>query len=279
LAKQYKISDDDRAILNMSCLFHDLGKLDPRAQKVKPNGEIGYSGNASLPKDQRITHEQSSGQIWDKFSDAIKLTNREKSSVKNIIQSHMIPHDIINSEQDMSQLSEFKDQNPLWRIVYIHAMADAMSKQEQPDINEAQKYDAAIQTSEQIDLPLLLNGNEIQQLLGIKPGKIIGEILNAIRQAQYKNFGSFEKLSLNEQKQRALDIAKSFLPHLLSREQVQSIVGIEPRRPPEGRPGYIQFVRNKIKEEQIKNPLLDVEQAKKIVQNMINSGELKDYEV
>jgi tRNA nucleotidyltransferase (CCA-adding enzyme) len=277
LAKQYNLSPMERMLLNMASLFHDFGKLDPRTQKVKPTGEIGYSGNPNLPKGQKMSHEESSNEIWSRFSDAMRMSNQEKSSVSGIISSHMQPHDHIRNRDNAAQIAEFKDKNPLWKIIYIHAMADAMSKHEQPDMGEAREYDKTIQRIEKINLPILLNGNEIQRLLGIKPGKIIGEIMNAIRQAQYRNFGIAQVLSVDEQKTKAVEIAKSFLPQILSRERVQSIVGIEPGRPPEGRIGYIQFVRNKIRDEQIKNPLLTEEQAEQIVKNMIDSGELDVY--
>jgi len=280
VSKQFGLKDNERMMMNMTSLFHDLGKLDPRAQKTKPDGSRGYSGNIDLPKEERLTHEQSSSEVWKNFATAFKLSNQEVAFVDDVISKHMQPHDQTDQEwlaNNMPAMREFKDLNPRWKFIYLHAMADAMSKSETSDESRKEPYQQGIDTLQNIELPQLLNGNDVQQILNIKPGKQIGEILKKVRQEQYRNFGQNQELPFEEQRQYAVNVVKSFLPYLLDRDQVQQLVGLKPGRPPEGMPGYIQFVRDRIREEQLKNPHLSAQEAEQIVRNMIQAGELAPY--
>ena len=98
ISKQFGLSGEERMMMNMVAMAHDLGKLDPRSHKIKPGGERGYSGNMELPKDQRRAHEQSSVEVWKSFSSAFKLSNNETKFVSDVIAGHMKPHYQVDDE-------------------------------------------------------------------------------------------------------------------------------------------------------------------------------------
>jgi len=63
---------------------------------------------------------------------------------------------------------------------------------------------------------------------------------------------------------------------LLNGSEIMNIVGLPPNPPP-GLPGYIEVVKEQIREAQDENPTLTKEQAIQIVQSMANSGQFEAY--
>lgn len=278
LSLKYKLAEPERMMLNLSSLFHDLGKLDPRAQKVKPDGTLGYYGNPN--RKDKLTHQQSSMALWLDFAKRMKLPNQVRDFVRDVVIQHMKPHDHVEKMKP-STLAEFKDLNPRWKFIYMHAMADSMSKGPKPEPDKGVPYADMIDRVEQIELPILLTGNEIMEITGLQPGPVIGEILKAIRKKQYTNMILPEMPSPEQQKEEAKQIALSFVPDPLDRRRIQDIVyqriGLRPGQPPAGRQSWPQMIRDRLKALRVANPALTEDQAKQIVHQMIEDGELEDY--
>jgi len=278
LSLKYKLAEPERMMLNLSSLFHDLGKLDPRAQKVKPDGTLGYYGNPN--RKDKLTHQQSSMALWLDFAKRMKLPNQVRDFVRDVVIQHMKPHDHVEKMKP-STLAEFKDLNPRWKFIYMHAMADSMSKGPKPEPDKGVPYADMIDRVEQIELPILLTGNEIMEITGLQPGPVIGEILKAIRKKQYTNMILPEMTSPEQQKEEAKQIALSFVPDPLDRRRIQDIVyqriGLRPGQPPAGRQSWPQMIRDRLKALRVANPALTEDQAKQIVHQMIEDGELEDY--
>lgn len=226
LSQEYDIDKEDRMMLNAAAIFHDIGKLDPRSHKIKPDGSVGYSG--SLTRDDALTHQQSSADVFSGFAKALGLNNKEQKKIHSLVSKHMDPHahvedGVIPSDK---QLRKFKTKNEDWFLLYIHSMADAMSKSTESDRTRTEPYQKNIQ---RLNDPALF-----PQPVGNKD--------------------------------------------LLNGKDIMSIVGLPPN-PPAGMKGYIEVVKDRIQEEQFSNPNLTKEEAIKIVQNMISSGELSQYYV
>ncbi len=279
LCHQFKLSTDERMMMNVAALFHDMGKLDPRAQKVKPDGSLGFYGNP-LHKEKK-NHQQSGVELWLQFAKNFKFSNQVRDFVKDVVLEHMTPHDHVKSGKP-SVLGKFKDLNPRWKFVYIHAMADAMSKGPQTDYEKGEPYKDLISQVDKIELPVLMTGNEIMQITGFKPGPVIGEIMKAIRQRQYDNLASSLAIPLDQQKEEARQIALSYIPEPLERNKIQDIVynrtGLRPARPSPGQQSWVQIIRDRLRQQRIDNPNLTEDEAKKILHELIDSGELDMYQ-
>lgn len=226
LSKEYGLPDDERMMMNISALVHDLGKLDPRSHKNKPDGTRGYSGDPNNP--QGIPHETASFDVWSSFANALKFSNEERDWIGELVSGHMRPHSHVEDEgpsiSDRS-LRRYKRKNPNWMFQYIHAMADAMSKNTLRDESLTEPYKANMDRLRALELAPqmgpatdLLNGNEIIQL--VDP---------TMRQYSPKT-------------------------------------------------GYIEAVKERIREEQDTNPALSKDQAAEILRNMVASGELNAYQ-
>ncbi len=228
VSQEFGLDDEQRVIMNISSLFHDLGKLDPRSHKRKPDGTIGYSGDPS--NSSALTHEQSSSDIFNTFAKSVGLTNKEQSTIGNLISSHMRPHDHVEGEARPSdkQLRKYIRKNPSWVFQYMHAMADTMSKGDE-DESVTQPY-----------------RNNLERLRMLAPSA--------------DSFGN---------QPPAQD--------LLNGTEIIQMTGLSPQPPP-GLPGYINVVKERINEARDENPNLIKEDAIRIVQEMMSSGELNAYQ-
>ena len=272
IGKKFNLPDQDRLMLNLGGLFHDLGKLDPRAQKVKRDGTMGFYGNPTHPEAK--THQKSSSEIWMNFVQTMKLSNKERDVVGDVISQHMTPHDHIET-MSPSVIGKFKDTNPNWKLIYLHAMGDAMSKGQVEDPEASSPYEKMMQTMDQMQIPALLSGNEIIQITGLKPGPIIGEILKAVRQQQYKNLATETPLSVPQQKEQAKQIALSFVPVPLTKQEISDIISARVKQSPVGQQidvGNIKsVVRQQLNQARNANPKLSKNEATAIVNQTIDS--------
>ena len=210
LSKEFGLDNKQRMMMNFSALYHDIGKLDPRSHKNKEDGTRGYTGDPANP--DHIAHEQASQERWDFFADALKLSDEEKSTVSELVLNHMNPHSHVEGmENDPTdqQLRRYLRKNPSWVFQYIHAMADTMSKDTEPNPEAADPYRANLERLKSLaptadsfgnspPVVELLKGQEIMQLVGlpprppVQPGgyKLLGYIevvKEAIREAQDQN--------------------------------------------------------------------------------------------
>lgn len=284
MSKKHKLSDEERGMMNICSLFHDFGKLDPRALKIKADGTHGYSGRP----DDGIAHEQSSGDIFNTFSKALGLTNKEQAFISDVVLGHMDPHSHVTDEGEMkvpmSQLRKFKDTNPRWKFMYLHAMADHLSKGKEMHPESLGGYERNLSTLDQMQLPVLLNGQEIMQITGLKPGVQIGEITRQIRKHQYNNFGKPGELPFEEAKALATEVAKTYRKNLLDGLEIQqyvtNFVGRPiPPRPPPGMEGYISVIQKEIKNAQDINPNMTKDDAIQMIHQMAINGFFQPYQV
>lgn len=127
LAREFGLSDADRAALNLAALTHDLGKLDPRSHKANADGTTGYSGN---PDDaEGRSHEEASAETWGRLARALKLSDEDRKLVHGIVAGHMRPHALVECGEPRARaLRRYRRKNPNWELQFIHAMADAMAK-------------------------------------------------------------------------------------------------------------------------------------------------------
>lgn len=229
LSKQHGFTDEQRMMMNFASLFHDLGKLDPRSHKNKPDGTRGYSGDPNNP--QGVPHQQASHDLWTGFAQALQLTNDEDAFIGDLVAGHMKPHDHVerNANPTDKALRRYLRENPNWVFQYVHAMADAMSK------------DMSDPPQERID-PYRQN---MERLRNLAP-----------------NADTFGNHPASQD--------------ILNGQEIMRIVGLPPK-PPAGMKGYIEVVKEKIRDAQDGDPNLNKLQATQIVQSMLSSGELDAY--
>lgn len=223
LSQEFGLDDKNRMMMNFAALFHDLGKLDPRSHYDKPDKTRGYFGDPNNP--ESLTHQQASEDMWKTFSEALKLSDEERSMGSDLVSTHMNPHAHVeeNVAPSDKQLRKYLRKNPSWVFQYIHAMADAMSKGEEPESNATDPY-----------------RDNLKRLRDLAP--------------QADEFGNTPP---------AQDI--------LNGRDIIQIVGLPPR-PPQGMTGYIEIIKEFLREQQDINPQFTPVEATNLVQQMAIQG-------
>jgi len=227
LSKEFGLDNKQRMMMNFTSLFHDLGKLDPRSHKNKDDGSRGYSGDPNNP--DSVPHEKASQDRWHAFADALGMSTEEKSTVSELVVNHMNPHahvegDMVNPSD--RQLRRYLRKNPSWVFQYIHAMADSMSKDLEPNPEAADPY-----------------RSNLERLRSLAPTA--------------DEFGNSAPV---------IEILKG--------QEIIQLVGLPPRPPPGVRMGYIEVVKEAIREAQDQNPQTGQQEAIQIVQNMVSLGRM-----
>lgn len=193
-----------RALLLLAALLHDAAKRVTRSQDA--DGAVHF-----------YRHEQI-GATWARErADALHLSSAERDRISTIIRHHMRPH-WLNGEGALSRRAVYRfwrDTGPAGVDICLHAMADYLATVGSTLEQTAwvryletvrgllERYFLDYDTA--IAPPVLLDGHELMQQLGLEPGPIIGELLEQLREAQVegligtkKDALAFARRALNE---------------------------------------------------------------------------------
>lgn len=183
-------SDKERMIAVLAAMFHDFGKMDPnisKPSKSKP-GTFSYHG-----------HEYVSADVAEEVLKRLGFGN-ERFLVQKIVEQHMRPHGEIDNPKSIGKFIRefdsipFEDESKsnLWKLTYLHAIADSMSKgavnwedikRKHNDISTIQDF---INNQVKIGKKPLLDGKEIMKMfpeLNPKTG-FIKKMQEALLEAQ-----------------------------------------------------------------------------------------------
>ncbi len=184
-------SDRERMIAVLAAIFHDFGKMDPsivRPSKTNP-GALSYPG-----------HEDVSADIVEDALKRIGFGN-ERFLVQKIVKEHMRPHGEMQTPKSIGKfLREFESmkisddlKERLWKLTYMHAIADSMSKGAVDYHDDVKHKEESIKTIEDFisqqaatGKKPLLDGREIMSLfpdINPKTG-FISKMQEALLQAQ-----------------------------------------------------------------------------------------------
>jgi len=124
ISRNEGLSDKERALMTMSAMFHDIGKLDPNiaAEHSHNPGQMTYYG-----------HEKASADIVDIVLKRLGIGS-DRNFVSTIVRYHMRPHKQMPTPKAIGKfirdtnLMEGSENRPMWKYVMLHSMADTMSK-------------------------------------------------------------------------------------------------------------------------------------------------------
>ena len=180
--REHLLSDGRWLLLKWAALLHDVGK--PPTKTVEEAGRTRFFG-----------HEDVGVQLAVDRLRALRFSNDEIARVTGIIGGHMRPHFLAEAPLTRrAQYRFFRDAGDYGVDILLLSMADHLATHG-PDSDLprwvarlgliAEMFDAYFgQRAAVIAPPPLVNGNDIMQALGLPPGKQIGVILEAIREAQ-----------------------------------------------------------------------------------------------
>jgi len=192
LEKYQEAEPEKRVSMILAALMHDIGKLYRQiwGESKSHPGHRSYHG-----------HEDESAKIIELILKYLKIEPYIQQ-VSNLAKSHMRPHQLSRDEGGARALRKFIRQmgeiSINWLDVFNLAVADAHAKDVIRDPNTVNEYqdlerklqDALISLSPVPDKPELkpiLNGNEIMEILNIKPGPQMKEITEFVKELKDEN--------------------------------------------------------------------------------------------
>ena len=193
-----------RSLLFLAALYHDIAK--PQSKKMDEEGQFHFWG-----------HDQQGAEMLAGRARALALGNDEIQWLETIVRNHMRIHfhtnRLVREGKPPSRRAIyrfFRDTGPAGVEVCLLALADLRATYEQTLPQET--WAAALEVvrtlleawyekkEEQVTPQPLVDGNDLMRELSLQPGKKIGELLEAIREAQ-----AIGEVSTKEQ---ALELAR-----------------------------------------------------------------------
>ncbi len=173
-----------RALLFLAALYHDAGK--PAWRTVDADGRIRFLG-----------HEEESAKLLGKRARALKLSNDEIIRLKAIARNHMRPHHLAATEKSPSRRATyrfFRDTREAGVDVCLLSFADVLATygptvpqeiwKNYLDLNRHLLENWWERPEETVKPPALVTGHDLIEKFSLAPGPQIGELLEAIREAQ-----------------------------------------------------------------------------------------------
>jgi putative nucleotidyltransferase with HDIG domain len=150
----------------LAALLHDVGK--PRTQETI-EGLIRFIG-----------HEKVSGEIAEAVMRRLKFEKKDIKAVRRMVENHMRPHGLARNDVGPKALRKFVRNVGEELVDAVLDLAEADSLGNLPPVNEIPRLREMIEEATK-DAPVSakppLDGNEVQRLLGIKPGRQVGEAM------------------------------------------------------------------------------------------------------
>jgi tRNA nucleotidyltransferase/poly(A) polymerase len=184
LAQELVADRPRRALLALVAMFHDVGKGDTRS--VGEDGRIHFYG-----------HEKMSAQVVRKHSAALHLSNAEVEFIDTVTSEHMRPMQLTKTAQLPTRRAiyrYFRDTGDAGVAICLLSLADFLGKYgaQVPEADlrgHLETLRALLEAfyekpQESVAPALLLNGDQIMIELGLEPGPRIGELVDALREAQ-----------------------------------------------------------------------------------------------
>ncbi len=177
-----------RAALFFAGLYHDVQK--PATRTVEPGGRIRF-----------LDHDVKGAVVAEERGRAFNLSNDEVQRIQLIVRNHMRFHFFTSRLEDEKKEPSrkaiyrfFRDAGEAGVDLVLLGLADLRGTQG-PGLPQA-TWTAALDVArillenywekpqETVAPPRLLNGNELMAELGLEPGRIVGRLLEEIREEQ-----------------------------------------------------------------------------------------------
>ncbi len=231
LMKENGEEDEMRGLMNLAAVFHDFGKMDNKI--ARPHKNPRFEGHTTY-----VGHEKSSDKMAEAILKSIGVPKDKRNLVTTVIKTHMYPHDASDWSDKSKSPGQFIEKlkikgkggvDDLWKYVFMHAQADAMSsnpdKYDEEEFNKGQDWFEGYYKDPSTEYTrtqgTLIDGNVVENLIqqieqekqvSIKRN-IIRDVLFFIQQQQYtgKIDMSFTSVPEGPEKemafQRAVDAA------------------------------------------------------------------------
>ncbi len=195
-----------RGLLFFAALYHDIAK--PRTKQVEDSGRIRF-----------LRHDQLGEEMVSERARRLRLSNSEIARVRRIVRHHLRPILLAQSQASLTRRAIyrfFRDTDPAGVEVCLLSLADVLATHGLNISTEAWSKHLDVvrglmeawweNPQESVAPPEIINGHELMNHLQIRPGPVVGKLLNAIRENQ--------ATGVIQTKEQALSMAKDLLDEL-----------------------------------------------------------------
>lgn len=176
-------------LLRLSALFHDVGK--PKTRSFVPGGKVSFHH-----------HEVVGARMTKDRMRALKYSNDDIDAVSRLVELHLRFHGYSDGDggwTDSAVRRYARDAGPLLEELNLLTRADCTTRNQKKAEQLARRMDAlesriaALQEAEELaSIRPDLNGNEVMEHLGIRPGRDIGDALDFLLELRLEH-GPLEK--------------------------------------------------------------------------------------
>ena len=172
------------AFLKYAGFMHDIGKFST------------WTIEQDTGRHRFIKHDDAGAKLAVPYLKKLNFSNKQIEYIASMIKNHMYPSQVISApdatEKSLMRFVRKMDTNAI--DIIILAVADRLSARGEAvtvtmvneNISGLQKLmDFYISVKDSLEpLPKLLSGNEVMQILNIKPSPLLGKIINELHEAQ-----------------------------------------------------------------------------------------------
>ncbi|HCR70331.1 MAG TPA: hypothetical protein DIW23_02710 [Anaerolineae bacterium] len=183
-----KIDRTHRALLFFAALYHDVCK--PETKTIDENGRIRF-----------FNHDLKGAEVVAERARSFNLSNDEVERLSVIIQNHMRIHSFTSKLENENEYPTrraiyrfFRDAGKAGIDLILLALADMRGTRDKEmtlevwniylEISKILLENYFEKPQETVSPPRLIDGNELMKELNIKPSRVLGELLEAIRENQ-----------------------------------------------------------------------------------------------
>ncbi|UCH50589.1 MAG: CCA tRNA nucleotidyltransferase [Chloroflexota bacterium] len=176
------VGSNRKVLLKLGALMHDIAK--PATKTVDETGRARFLG-----------HTKQGASVAAGILERLRFSGREIRLVENLVYHHLRPAQIANEGLPTSRAiyRYFRDAEGAGIDILFLALADYLATHgPELDIEEWKQHNLLInyiltehmKQESEVLLAKLIDGHELMDIFGLRPGRLVGELLTEVREAQ-----------------------------------------------------------------------------------------------
>ena len=188
-AEQIGDGADRMAMLKLACLLHDVAK--PETRTVEPSGRVRFLGHHKLGAEKAA-----------RIAERLRLSRRAADYLTTLVQQHLRP-------SQMAAPGELPTRRALYRYyrdlddaaidtLYLNLADYLGARGPDLELGDWQEHCRVVGhilaggtgVDDVVEMPKLIDGNDLMHMFDMGPGPLIGELLETVREAQVEGLVS-----------------------------------------------------------------------------------------